>query len=316
MVSNKSFRLKRILIIIIAAILIFSIISFVTTKFVYDGIFLRYDCSLTLPPSELSATYMGRTAHKFYSGENKLSGYLYKSQSDNPQNTLVVIAPGFNACADSYLWQTQSLLSYGWSVFAFNTTGSCTSEGKSSIGFPQEVNDLEAALNFIENQNRFGFENIALLGHSRGGYAACCALKSNHNISAVISISGVNSAMEGVMGSSVKAIGPIAYGNYPFLWGYQAMLFGVEKVNLCADKIIKESNVPVLLVHGEDDTSVPIDKYSVFSYFKEQTPENVELMVRSSPDNDGHTDILYDLDGTANDEVMYKINEFLLKNIG
>lgn len=313
---SKTKRFKRILIIIITSLLIFLIASFAATKFVYDGIFVRTDCNVAYPPNELLSTYNSRTACEFYSGENKLMGYLYKNQSEDPKDTLVVIVPGFKSCADSYLWQTESLLSYGWSVFSFNTTGSCTSEGDSSVGFPQEINDLEAALKYIEAQNSFGFKNIVLLGHSRGGYAACCALGLDLNIAAVVSISGVNSAMEGVIGSSVNAVGPIAYGNYPFLWGYQALLFGAERVNMNAQEIIKGSNVPVLLVHGENDDAVPIDKYSIYSHFKNENIENVELMLRKAPDNDGHTDLLFDADGSANDELMEKINEFLLKNIG
>lgn len=314
MVSNKRTKTKRILIIIISSILIFTLLSFAVTKIVYDGIFRRYDCEIDLP-IKLSKLVSERTEHHFYSGKNLLAGYHYKSNNEQNTNTLVIIAPGFNACADNYLWQIDSLLQYGWSVFVFNTTGCCTSQGDSSIGFTQEYNDLTATLKYIETKDRFGCKNLVLLGHSRGGYAVCCALNTEYKIDAVVSVSGINSTMEGVIGSSVNKVGAFAYANYPFLWGYQSALFSAKKVSMKADEIIKNSHVPVLLIHGQSDQNVPVDKFSIVSYFKDSQAENVELMLRRSPDNDGHTNILYDDDGTANDEIMLKINDFYKKSI-
>lgn len=314
MVSAKKFNFKRILIIIIAILLAFSLVSMVATKIIYDNIFVRYDCEIKIP-EKLSDTVDLREEKHYYSGENKLSAYLYRCESDKSQDALIVIAPGFNACADNYLWQIESFLSLGWSVFAFNSTGCCSSQGESTVGFPQELCDMEATLKYIEKNDRFGYNDIVLFGHSRGGYAACCSLSYGYDISAVVSVSGINSAMEGIMGSSTEYVGPLAYGNYGFLWLYQAFLFGTDTLNLSADEEISKSDVPVLLVHGKEDTQVPMDKYSIVSHKDEITSSNVEYLIRSSPDNSGHTDLLFDEDGTANDELMQEIHEFLLKNV-
>ncbi len=315
MVSEKKFTSKRILIIIIAVILIFCTVSMAVTKIVYDSIFVRYECEMNEPPEPLSAIVEQREEKKYPSGKNALSGYLYRASDALSNNTLIIIAPGFNACADNYLWQIKSLLEYGWSVFAFNTTGSCSSEGNSTVGFPQELHDIKSTIEYVEKNNRFGYNDIVLLGHSRGGYAACCALEYDYDIAAAVSISGINSAMEGVIGSAAEYVGPLAYGNYGFLWLYQAMLFGTETLNASADDAISHSDVPVLIIHGENDTSVPINRYSIVSHKDDITSKNVEYIIRSSPDNNGHTDILFDDDGTANDEVMKQINNFLIKSI-
>lgn len=316
MVSEKKSVFKRILIIIITALIVFSVVSLAVTKLVYDGIFARFDCEISVPPEIPAEMVADRETKEYYSGENKLSGYLYRGSKAPQGSALIVIAPGFNACADSYLWQIKSLLDYGWSVFAFNTTGCCSSEGDSSVGFPQELCDTEATLKYIENNGRFGYNDIVLLGHSRGGYAVCCALSLGFDISAVVSISGINSAMEGVIGSAAEYVGPLAYGNYGFLWAYQAMLFGAETLNLSAGEEISKSDVPVLIVHGAEDEKVPLDRYSIISHRDEITSENVEYIIRSAPDSDGHTDLLFDEDGTANDELMAEINEFLVKSVG
>ncbi len=315
MVSAKKLKLKKVWITIIIAIICFVMISFVATKIIYDGIFTRYDCGVTEYPAELENTVALRQTVTYPSGKNLLSGYLYRCQGENDRNTLVIIAPGHNACCDSYIWQIHELLQYGWSVLAFDSTGCCQSGGETAIGFPQELCDVKATLDYVEKQQRFCYNDVVLLGHSRGGYAACCALSYDYDISAVVSVSGVNSAMEGVMSASVEHIGPLAYGNYGFLWLYQTMLFGSDIVNQRADKAITQASTPVLLIHGADDREIPADRYSIVSHKDQIAGENVEYLIRSSPDNAGHTNLLFADDGTANDELIKEINDFLAKHI-
>ena len=315
MLSVKKSKLKKVLIVIIIAILLFSAVSFTATKLIYDSVFPRYDCAVSDYPIALESTVSSREKVSYPSGENLLSGYLYKSKAQNSKDTLIVLAHGHNACSDDYLWQIHELLELGWSVFAFDATGTCNSQGDSTVGFSQELCDLKSTLDYIESCDRFCYNNIALLGHSCGGYAVCCALAYDYDISAVISVSGINSAMEGIIGASANYIGPFAYGNYGFLWLYQTMLFGAETVNLRADKILSNSDVPVLLIHGQNDEEVPADKYSIISHKDEISGKNTEYFIRSAPYNSGHTNILFSEDGTADDQVIGKINEFLEKNI-
>ncbi|MEE1075300.1 MAG: alpha/beta fold hydrolase [Acutalibacteraceae bacterium] len=314
MTSAKKSVFKRIVVIIIAVLIFFSAISMVATKIVYDNIFERYDTKIEIPAT-LSDIVNGREKKEYYSGQNMLTGYLYRADINNSQNGLIIIAPGFHAGTDNYLWQIKSLLDYGWSVFVFDTTGSCESEGESSVGFAQILPDMEATIKYVEKNNRFGYNDIVLLGHSRGGYAACCALEYDYDIAAVISVSGINSAMEGVIGSAVDYVGPLAYGNYGFLWMYQAMLFGSKTLNTNADEAISNSDVPVLIIHGENDTEVPLDEFSIISHSDEITSKKVEYLICSEPYQNGHTDLLFNKDGTANDKLMAEINDFLIKNI-
>ncbi len=311
--KRKSF--KRILVIIIAFIVSFFIISFTVTKLVYDGIFRRYDCEYHEYDAVSDKFTLNCEELNFFSGENKLSARLYKSRAENAKSALIVLAPGFNSCGENYIFQIDYLLNEGWSVFAFDPTGCCSSEGKSAKGFPQELLDLRSAINFIETSGRFGYNSIALLGHSRGGYSVCSVLASNYDIAAVVSVSGINSAMDGVMSAAKKAVGPAAYGNYGFLWLYQTMLFGADTVNLRADKALAASDVPALIIHGEDDETVPATRYSIYSHKDEIGGDNVEFLLRRDPANDGHTDLLFEDESSANRELMESINSFLEKNI-
>lgn len=295
---------------ILITILVFITVSFAATKLIYDSIFPRYDPE---EPVTVDATLLQqRQEITFQSGDASLQGYFYDAPA---KEILVLLAPGYHAGADDYLEQIRSFLKLGWGVFAFDATGSCESEGDSSVGFPQEVHDLQAALGYLEEHQRLGYSHLVLFGHSRGGYAVCCALETDYQIDAVISVGGINSAMEGIMEPVVDAIGPVAYVNYPFLWAYQAMLFGTQTVNLDAARILSETEVPVLIIHGKNDETVSYDAYSIISYQGEIQSPNVEFFTSEVPGSDGHTDILYDEDGSANDVLMAEIEAFVLRSI-
>ena len=304
MVSEKKLKLKRISIIILTVLLVYTAVSLVVTKLVYDGIFDRYDEQVVVPEA-LSETIEQRQLHQYPSGDNLLTGYYYPRQD---AHGLVVLAPGFHAGADSYLWQTQDLLERGWAVFSFDPTGSFRSEGTSQVGFSQTVVDLEATLLYIEKNNNFGYNDIVLFGHSRGGYAACCMLARENGVSAVVSVSGVNSAMEAVLEMSSDAVGPLAYCNYGFLWLYQAELFGKDVLQQQACEAIDQSQIPVLVVHGTQDD---MDDALVMAHKEQIHSQNVEYLVCQA----GHTDLLYDADGTANDDLMEQIHAFMLRSI-
>lgn len=273
---------------------------FIATKVVYDSIFTRYEGSR-------QETTLQRAEHRFACGENTLMGYHYQGTREG----LVVWIPGFRAGADEYLAPIQSLNENGWGVFAFDTTGSGSSGGESAVGFSQVLEDTEAALDYLAENGNLGYDKVFLLGHSRGGYAACALVDSAHDIAGVVSISGVNSAMEAVIQPATDYVGPFAYGNYPFLWLYQSMLFGTETVGREAAERIKDSDTPVLIVQGSADETAPMDEASIYSYRDELGEANVQYYLCTQPGQNGHTDLMYELDGSANALLMQRIHSFL-----
>ena len=289
--------------------------SMVATKLIYDRIFSRYCADVTEPAPELWDTVSRREMFFYDYDDLTLAGYLYRCKGDQTRDTLVVLAPGFHAGADDYLWQIQDLTNRGWSVFAFDPSGSCESSGDSYVGFSQEILDLNATIEYIEQNDRFGYGSLALLGHSRGGYAAGCVLGYGHDIDALVTVSGVNSAMEGIMGYSSAYAGPLAYGNYGFLWLYQTMLFGAQTTNLSAWEQIMDSGVPTLVVHGTADEEFPLDKNSIISHREQLCCPAVEYLTCDQPGQNGHTDLLFDPRGGANRQLMQQISDFLERSI-
>ena len=315
MASAKKSVFKRILIMFLAVLSVHCAGSMVATKLIYDSIFSRYTAEIAEPAPELRQTVALRQTCFYDYDDLTLAGYLYRCNSSSARDVLVVLAPGFHAGSDDYLWQIKALLDRGWSVFSFDPSGSFESAGDSYVGFPQEILDLNATIEYIEDNDRFGYGSLALLGHSRGGYAAGCVLSYGHDIDAVVTVSGVNSAMEGIMASSTSAIGPLAYGNYGFLWLYQSMLFGAQTTNLSAHEQIMNSSVPTLVVHGTADEDFPMDKNSIISHRAQICSPAVEYLTCDQPGQNGHTDLLFDPEGGANEQLMTQISDFLERSI-
>lgn len=310
MTSPKKLNFKRISIIIVSVLLVFCAVSMAVTVVVYDNIFARFDTAANIPQS-LDALVQTRQVYTFPSGENQLTGYRYEAAQPDKAHGLILLVPGFHAGGDNYLWQIRWLTENNWGVFTFDTTGTLGSQGKKQIGFSQVIPDLEAALKYVENCHRFGYNELVLMGHSRGAYAVCCALGQDRDIAAAVSVSGVNSAMEAVMQTGVDAAGRISYGNYGFLWLYQAMLFGKDTLQLEASEEISQSTTPVLIIHGKEDTMIPADSCAITAHRNEIDSHRVEYLLCDG----GHTDLLYDADGTANDQLMEQIHGFLLRSL-
>ncbi len=305
MISFKKKSFKRIWKAIIISFFSFIIISLMLTKVIYDFTFSRYDEAAVIPES-LSEFIDKRQELTFKSGKNSLCGYFYEGNS----KSLIVLVTGYKAVADDYIWQIKELTDLGYGIFTFDTTGYLKSEGKDSVGFAQTVYDLKSALEFLEKNNRFGYEDIYLLGHSRGAYAVLSVLDDGYDIKAAVSVSGVNSSMEAIIQPAADKVGFIAYLNYPFLWLYQRALFDKETLNTRADENISKSDIPVLVVQGENDDTYPKEKYSVFSHIGGEN-KNVTLLVMDKEGSDGHTNLLFEADGTANNGLLENIDSFL-----
>lgn len=290
MISVKKNKLKRVLAIVIITVITLTAMSWVVTKIVYDSIFTRYDGDIQ--------TVSFASKHSY----GELCGYLYGDGG----RALIVLAPGFHAEVGDYIEVIEHFTASGYGVFAFDPLGHGESGGNSSVGFCREITDLNETIKYIEKNNRFGYNDIVLFGHSRGGYAVSCGDYDKDDVAAVVTVGGVNSAMDGVVGLSTTYVGPLAYGNYLGLYAYQRLLFGKELVSLSADECIQKSGVPTLIIHGRDDKTVPIDKYSIMSCSEDITRDGVEFIETSG----GHVDILF------KEDLLADIVDFIDRNIG
>lgn len=304
---RKQRRKKIVIRVIVIFVAFFLVSNAIATKIIYDSIFTRYDGTPNFDTSVYSELITTRQAIKIAEDDEILQGYFYDVEDEKG---MVIIAPGLHAGADDYLPMTGYFMECGWDVMSFDPLGCRESTGKSTVGFSQEIEDLDAVVTYAEAN--FKGEDIVLLGHSRGGFAVCSMINSGHDIKAVVTIAGLNSAMEAVIGLSERYVGKIANANYFNLWAYQAMLFGKDTMAIEADDKIREGDVPVLIIQGSEDNTAPADEYSVYSHIDEIPAEKIEYQLETEEGSNGHTDILFDDDG-VNDELMKDIVEFIDK---
>lgn len=312
--ANKK---KRILIKALSATIIiaviFAVFSFGATKVIYDACFPRYDPVAAEDDAELNLLNETKIKSTFLSGKNSLTGYLFPAYDKNTER-LILLAQGMNATYNDYIWIIKAFTENGYGVFVFDPTGCGESDGENAVGFPQMLKDLDAALSFLEEKDNFGYKSLFLFGHSRGGYAVCCATAFDFDITAVVSVNGINSAMEGVMMPAVKAVGNIAYTNYPLLWMYQALLFGADMVDTSAIDALNQTQTPAMIIHASGDTVVPEDRFSIISHKEDGAYKNIVWVPEyGNETQNAHTEILFDDNGKANSQLIKLITDFFDK---
>lgn len=285
--------LRKILIALGIVFVLFSIASFVIVKMNFDDIFCRTELpkySAYLCYEDVKDEYE-RELLNFTSGENQLQGYLYGA--DNTKG-LVVISHGLGGGAESYMTETIYFVEHGYQVFGYDNTGCYMSEGENSVGMAQSVIDLDAALTFIESEERFADLPVLLYGHSWGGYAVTAIFNYDHNIAAAVSVAGFNDPMTMIHEWARNMMGAFAYVEYPYIYIYQKAIFG-ETFDMTAVDGINNTDTPVLLIHGSEDQVISIDGAATMAQRDEITNPNVQYKICDKERQNDHNRLFLDI---------------------
>ncbi|MBQ7595419.1 MAG: alpha/beta fold hydrolase [Clostridia bacterium] len=147
-----------------------------------DG-YIRYFCAADFPGLQAEGI-------SFYSGENKLKGYIYSYEGCSREE-LIVFCHGLGGGHRSYMREIELLCKNGYPVLAYDNTGCFESEGDSIICLSQSLADLDHALCWLKSEGIFGrYKKVYVVGHSWGGYAAGNIAAFHSDISKVVVISG------------------------------------------------------------------------------------------------------------------------------
>ncbi len=294
---------------VVIFILLFSVISIIIIKSMFDDNFSRVDkkeFSKYLQYKDVADSY-DRLVVTFYSGENALTGYIYGEENTKG---LVVISHGLGGGAEGYMPETLAFIDAGYRVFSFDNTGSIESEGKGTIGLSQSLIDLDAALTYIENNEKLNNLPVLLYGHSWGGYAVAAILNYGHDITASVSVSGYNTPMEMLMEQGKTMMGKFTDIVYPYIWLYQKYLFGSFS-NVSAMNSINSTDTPVMIIHGSKDSTILFDGASIISKRDRITNSNIVYKICQDENHNGHNNLFMSEDavryGNEIDEDYYEI---------
>ena len=293
--------------ILLSVLLLFFIAAFVATHVIMKQNFHRGEYP-TYPVMDYfydryKDTYLRRNV-SFYSGKNRLQGYIFGEENTKG---LLVFAHGIHSGHESYMQEIAWLVDHGWRVFAYDATGSCSSEGTGTMGLIQSALDLHAALSYVESDESLNQLPVCLMGHSWGGYAVAAGLYFDHNVKASASIAGYSDPIQmmmrfagATMGKATALLRPFAYLENLFLFGKYATLTATDGIN--------RAGIPVMLVHGTGDELVRYDVTGIVAHKDEITNPNVVIYPMSDAGQDGHMSIFHNKESV---EEIARINERL-----
>jgi pimeloyl-ACP methyl ester carboxylesterase len=279
-------RLKLAVAIVLAAVILISCAGFIVVHALYSRQFARTETpESSIYPSYDEITGYDRYPVSFKSGENTLRGNVYGAENDGG---LVVIVHGLGGGSDNYIMEMMWFVDHGRSVLTYDATGSFSSDGDGKVSLAQAALDLDAALTFIEGDERLRERPVLLFGHSWGGYAVTAVLNFDHDVTASVCMAGYDLPFDLLFEQSRNIIGGLAYALYPFERVYHRIVVGKTE-RLSAVEGINRSGIPVLIVNGDRDDVVRADGSGLASHRGEITNPNVEYL---EVKNRGHNDLL------------------------
>ncbi len=186
-----------------------------------------------------------------------LRGYLYSEHGRQEYKALLIFAHGMGGGHLSYTTEIDYFAKRGFLVLAYDQTGTMASDGKALVGMPQGVSDLYSALAFAESDVCTKDLPVLLAGHSWGGYTVCRALYAHPNVKGVAAFSAPNDVPELLCAQAKEQTGKSFAFLKPFFRLYERLRFGKAAAVTTAE-ILEDTDVPVLLLHGEADAVVPL----------------------------------------------------------
>ncbi len=288
--NSKKYNKKLIIGLSVSlSVVIFLIISFVISLFIAPQIVLdQVFAKAPMPDYQLVAgkvTYdrydqesFPREVTTFESSKGKLDAYYFPNSSSDD---LLVFIPGLSEGANSYLPWIKYFYDQGYDVFSFDPTGTYFSEGKTQIGFPQRIIDAENAIKFIKKT--YHYDNLYVMGHSMGAYAAIGVNYLCDDIKASISLAGFNNNEDFMLSFASKYVGDTLVNlTGVFLRNYSKQIFG-EFSNLNMYDVLNNIKGKAMIVQGKEDTVVNYEKDSIAYYQSLITSPNVEYILLEGP---------------------------------
>jgi uncharacterized protein len=175
-----------------------------------------------------------------FNSENghKLNGWILKPKNAKPTITLI----HFHANSGMLLTQVVAispLLKQGFQIFMFDYSGFGFSEGNAER--KNVLTDGISAVDYVKNSPEFQNTKLVIYGQSFGGHlATVVATKKQNDIDALVS-EGAFSSHDDIAGQGI--------------WTIMARL--TVKEMYAAKTYIKDFKKPVLIIHSDEDKTIP-----------------------------------------------------------
>ena len=296
---------------------------------------------------------MQRRSVQFFSERIKLDGDLYLPEDLTPgeKRPAVIVCSGYQGLKDIHPARfARALVTHGYACLAFDYRGFGNSQGERGRLVPQDqVEDVRAAVSFVETVTEVDAERISLIGWALGGGVAIAAAADDSRVQAVVTINAIGDGeraarsmhdeqswrellertstdrwRESLWGESelvqpfkIVPLDDVTRG-YVDEQLYEMEGFGQGVTLESADFILRfrpERIVdriaprPLLLIHGAENRLHPPQESEEIYRFAEEPKELVLL------EDTGHTEWAFD-DHPTFQGVVERIREFLHESLG
>lgn len=169
----------------------------------------------------------------------------------------VLILHGWGGNAEMMFPLVSPLNRAGFTVLLIDARNHGRSDTDTFSSMPRFAEDLDCALDWLKVQRGVDPERVGVVGHSVGAAAALLSASRRHDLGAVVSIAAF-AHPELVMRRILRGW-RIPY--VPFGWyvlRYVQRVIGYRFDDIAPLNTISRVQCPVLLVHGTEDTMVPV----------------------------------------------------------
>jgi len=205
---------------------------------------------------------------------------------------LIVLPHGGPAARDTaeFDWWSQALADQGYAVLQPNYRGSTVTEHLLEAGFGQwgrkMQTDLSDGVRYLVKEGIADPAKVCIVGGSYGGYAALAGVTLDPSVyRCAISVAGLSDLGKMLAWKSRGGIDARGIARYwDRFWGVSG---GLDPAldQISPIKHVDAVKVPVLLIHGRDDTVVPFEQSQIMFDALKSAKKDVELVALKKEDH-------------------------------
>lgn len=211
-----------------------------------------------------------------------LYGWLVPAPGASPA-PVVVLLHGWGGNAETLLPLVQPLRQAGYALLLFDARCHGRSGEDSFASMPRFAEDLGHALDWLKQQEGIDPRRIAIVGHSVGAAAALLAASRRADVAALVSIAAFahpQAMMRRLLAANGIPYRPIGW----YILRYVQYVIGQRFDAIAPLTTISNIRCPVLLVHGAEDTTVPVEEAHAIYAARGAAPVQLQIVPGSHDD--------------------------------